>query len=385
MNKLLTQSISASNSHIAIIGAGLGGLTLARVLHLNGIQSTIYEAEESPNTRPQGGLLDIHEYNGQAGLKIAGLHEKFLELVLPGEDAKRVVDKFGKVLLDRPGLGRLAKPEVDRGELRRLLMASIPADAIQWGQKVMKIMRLSGGKHALVFADGSSLITDLLVGADGAWSRVRPLVSAAQPSYSGTTFIETKIIDGDARHKATAEAIGYGTLMAVEPGQGILAHRHADRSLSAYIALNRSEEWVSALDFSDRSIGLRQVGDEFKDWAPQLRALITDSEIAPVVRPIYALPVDHLWTRRSGVTLLGDAAHLMSPFSGEGANLAIYDGAALGVAICSNPGNVEAALDAYELALFPRSRSVAAQSARNHQRFFGSEAPRSVVDLFSEH
>ena len=371
------------NTPITIIGAGLGGLTLARVLHVHGIAATVYEAEASADARGQGGLLDIHEYNGQLALKAAGLYEEFLGLIQAEAEAQCVLDKDSNVLLYQPDKGNGGRPEVPRGDLRRILLDSLPPGTVLWGHKVTAVCSLGDGRHEVTFANGATVTTELLVGADGAWSRVRPLLSDVKPAYVGTSFIETFLFDSETRHKASAEAVGSGTMMALAPGKGIMAHREADATLHAYVALNKPEDWIAGIDFSDPVSTLARVAAEFDRWAPELTALLTDTETDPVLRPIYALPVEHRWERVAGVTLLGDAAHLMSPFAGEGANLAMYDGAELGQAIAANPGDVEAALAAYEKDLFPRSASAAAEADRNIQLFFDEDSPQSVVDLFS--
>jgi 2-polyprenyl-6-methoxyphenol hydroxylase-like FAD-dependent oxidoreductase len=351
---------------ITIIGAGLGGLTLARVLSRNGIDATVYDLDASPDARSQGGMLDMHEDSGQEALRTAGLHDAFRDIIHPGGEAMRILDKHGTVHLQDDGDDG-QRPEVNRRDLRGLLLGDTP---VRWGAKVSGARSLGDGNHEVTLADGTSFTTPLLIGADGAWSKIRPLVSDATPAYSGVSFVEVDLLDADRRHPESAALIGPGMMFALGDSKGFLAHRETDGRLHVYVALRGNAEETS------KSLLL----SHFEGWAPQFRALITNADGDLVLRPIHALPVGHSWERTPGVTLLGDAAHLMSPFGGEGANLAMLDGAQLGQAIAAYPNDPEKALFEYEQAMFPRSEMSAAGSALNLHLCFSPDAPRGLVE-----
>ena len=367
---------------VTVVGAGLGGLVLARVLHVHGIPVTVYEAEASAAARSQGGLLDIHPWNGQPALDAAGLTGKFRGLVLPGRESYRVLDRAGTVLLDRPDDGTGERPEVPRGELRQMLLDSLPDGVVQWGRKVSGVQALGDGRHELRFTDGATVVTSLLVGADGAWSRVRPLLSDATPQYIGVTSVEYFLSGADTRHRATAEAVGAGSLFALAPGKGFLAYREAGGTLHTYVQLKAPQDWLAAADAANGASVSARVVAEFDGWAPELTALITGSGSAPVVRPLYTLSAGHRWNRVPGVSLIGDAAHL-APRNGEGANLAMQDGAELGQAIAAHPGNAEAALAGYEQAMFPRAAAEAG-GEDIYGIMLGDDAPRSWIAMMND-
>jgi 2-polyprenyl-6-methoxyphenol hydroxylase-like FAD-dependent oxidoreductase len=373
---------------IAIVGGGLGGLVLARVLEIHGIPFTIYELDTSPGARNQGGTLDLHEESGQRAMRETGLYEQFRHLARPEGEAMRILDKTGTVFLDEVGEdGAGIRPEIDRTALRDLLIASLDPGRIVWGRKVSRVTARAGGRHELTFADGSSTSVDLLVGADGAWSKVRPLLSPATPEYTGISFLELHLTNVDQAHPDSAALIGLGTMFALSDNKGMIGQRNGDGRIRVYAALRVSEDWIvtSGVDWNNASAAREALLAQFSDWSSELRDLIRNSDDTIIPRPIYALPIDHAWSRIPGVTLLGDAAHLMSPFAGEGANLAMLDATELALALVQHGDDLETALTQYEAALFLRSEQAAAASAIGIEESFNTDAPHRFLALMATH
>jgi 2-polyprenyl-6-methoxyphenol hydroxylase-like FAD-dependent oxidoreductase len=378
-----SKEIDSMKRQITIIGAGLGGLMLASILHKNGVDATIYELEASATTREQGSILDMHEESGQLALRQAGLFEAFRRYVIPGGDEMRIFDKAAAMRWHDNGDD--TRPEIDRGALRSILLQSLPADSIHWGSKVTAIVRQAEGTYEVQLANGETFTTNMLVGADGAWSRVRPLLSDARPVYTGISFVETHLLDVETRHPELAAIVGGGSMCALGDEKGLITHYDGGGRITVYIGFKTPEQWATSgeIDFHDRQVAKEHLLNYFNGWDEQLRALISESDTELVPRPIYALPVGHRWQRVPGVTLVGDAAHLMSPFAGEGANIAMLDAARLAKNLLAYGDDVETALATYEADTFARGEEAAAESMSNLQQIFREDAPQGMVDLLA--
>ncbi|WP_405055978.1 FAD-dependent monooxygenase [Kribbella sp. NBC_01505] len=358
---------------IAIIGGGPGGLTLARVLHVHGFEAVVYERDVSREARVQGSSLDLHEDTGQAALREAGLEQQFLRFARREGQDQRVLDHTGTLLFqeDTADDAPMARPEIDRGDLRDLLLDSLPAGTVRWGQ-VFSHAKPHDNGWTVTFADGTTVECELLVGADGANSRVRSLLSDVRPEYAGNTLVQSSIADADRTHPELAAMVGRGNYWVFGPERLLAAQRKGDGSIDVGISLP---------DILDEDPDTATVAGLIDGWAPQFQRLLAACDAPFAVRPLSVLPIDFAWSHRPGVTLLGDAAHLLPPV-GEGANLAMLDAADLAKAISSRPDDVESALAEYEPVMLARAARTAKMSAKAAELLSGPDAAQKVVRFF---
>ncbi|KAJ3300098.1 hypothetical protein HK104_004567 [Borealophlyctis nickersoniae] len=356
---------------VAIIGAGPGGLTLARILQLHSIPSTVYELDASRTARPQGGTLDLHHETGLRAMKTMGLMDQFRAKSRPEGEHMFVYSTDGAVLLDHgasapPQAGEEnihERPEIDRADLRDIMLDSLDDGCVQWGRKVTSVNPAANGEkgvHIITFSDGTTVEADLVVGADGAWSKVRPLLTDAKPAYTGSTYIDLTIKNLNERFPDLAKRVGEGMALTLSPNKGIIAQMNANSVLRTYDVL-----------------------------APIQNA--DDNPMTP--RPIYALPMGLRWPTKPGITLLGDAAHVMAP-SGEGVNLAMADALELGLEVVravKEAGQDDAwrdplveALRVYEKGMLDRAEKESHDADGMLKSFFGEDAPKGFLDFMKQ-
>ncbi|MGW2823095.1 FAD-dependent oxidoreductase [Streptomyces sp. NPDC001443] len=349
-------------SRIAIIGAGPGGLTCARILQRNGIDATVYDLASGPDDRNQGGTLDLHEEDGQAALKEAGLLEEFTRLARPeGQEMRQFnADDASLRFHHRPTEDQFSAPEIDRGQLRDLLLNSLTPGTVHWGRTLESVEGPDDGPRRLHFADGSVVEADLVIGADGAWSKVRRVLSSATPEHIGINYLEAWFNDVEIQHPFIADFVGQGSAMAADGERCLFAQRNSGGHIRVYIIQTDPADRLAQAgpDGQDTEQIRALLLNRYRDWAPDLRRLITDNEGPYINRPLYALPVPHTWQTNPTVTLLGDAAHLMPPL-GVGVNLAMLDASELALAITSHD-TIADAIRVYEKTMVPRSHEMQA-------------------------
>ena len=238
----------------------------------------------------------------------------------------------------------------------------------------MSIQPRPDGAVDLAFEGGHAETFDLVVGADGTRSRVRPLVSDAVPAYTGITFASLSFEDADRRHPEVARLVGRGMLFALGDNRGLLAHRDADAHVGIYVGLRVPEGWASSgfIDVDRPDDARDKLAAQFPGWSEELLAMIRECDNRITLLPLYALPIGHRWANRPGITLLGDAAHVMSPFSGEGVNLAMTDAADLAEALTEGD-DWTSAVEAYEATMCDRAEVAAAGAAEAIESAFSDD------------
>ena len=364
---------------IAVVGSGPAGLTFARVLHRHGHSVTVLERDPSPDARPPGGTLDLHEGLGQLALDKAGLLADFQKLSRPEGQAMRILDTDGTVLRDWwPGPDERANPEIDRKQLRDLLLGPVE---VQWGRGVAQVVPGTRDGVLVSFADGGQEAFDLVVGADGAWSRVRPAVSAVTPHYTGVTTVETSLDDVDTRHPELARLIGDGSTAAYGANRNLVAQRNSGGHVKVYATFRAPLDWHTSLDLGDAEAVRSRLLALFDGWAAPVLDLLRHGRVF-VHRPLHVLPVSHTWTHVPGVTLLGDAAHLMPPL-GAGANLAMLEGAELAESVAADPDDLDDTVRAFEERMWARAGKWAKITTAGLERLVSPD-PTEALALFDE-
>ena len=257
------------NKKIAIVGAGPGGLTLARLLQMNGADVKVYERDIDKDARAKGATLDLHEESGLAALHEAGLMDAFMANYRPGADQMRVVDMHANIIHDDHANGQTdrSRPEIDRGPLQKILLESLQPDTVVWDSQFLTMAPHNNGWN-LDFKNGTSVIADLVIAADGANSKLRPYITSVKPFYVGVTAIEGAVHNSETQSPKIHKLLNGGKIFAMGNEQSLIVSSKGDGSLVFYPGFKKDENWVRecGIDFTDKTQVLAWFKEEYAGW-----------------------------------------------------------------------------------------------------------------------
>lgn len=370
---------------VGIIGGGPGGLMLGLLLQQQGFEVSIYEKAGLEVNRDRGGSLDIHEESGQLPLKETGIIDRFRDLArFEGEDT-RVLDKNGKVYYEETADPEVegGRPEIDRGELCDIISEQLSEDTVIYGKTFESLTRLDNGQVEVSFVEGDTATFDFVVGADGAFSKVRPYLANVDVEYNGISMVELNVEDAYNQYPDLAAFNKSGKMMAFGDHKAILGQVNGDGRIKVYMSYQMDYEEFEKFKGMSKPEIKEQLLHDFSDWDEDLKKYIEYAGDDLLLRRIYKLPIGFKWENQSNLTLIGDAAHLMSPFAGEGVNMAFYDAYLLAKALKEN-NNLQDALKEYEAHMYKASEQSASESQANLEEMFGDNAAQKFGDFFNQ-
>jgi 2-polyprenyl-6-methoxyphenol hydroxylase-like FAD-dependent oxidoreductase len=376
---------SMRNKQIAIVGGGPGGLTLARLLQLSGATVKVYERDLHKDARPKGATLDLHEESGLAALREAGLMDAFTAKYRPGADMLRITDKNATVVFDdqlKTVMDR-SRPEIDRGPLQNILLDSLQPGTVLWDSHFLSLSPVDGGWE-LKFKNGSVAFADIVIGADGANSKIRPYVTPIKPFYSGYTGVEGTVYQSEAACPGIHKLLGGGKIFAMGDEKTLIVGSKGDGSLVFYTGCKKPEGWVrdAGIDFADKTQVISWFKKEYAGWNDIWLDLFEKASPTFVPRPMFCMPLDQTWEALPNLTILGDAAHLMPPYAGEGVNMAMLDALELCRSLTDEHfADTRLAIAAYEQQMRTRAAEAAKDSMDSTVALHSPDAISFMVGL----
>jgi len=379
-----------NNKKIAIVGGGPGGLTLARLLQMSGADVKVYERDINKDVRAKGATLDLHDESGLKAIREAGLMEAFKANYRPGADKLRIIDKNASIIFDDHANETITmgehdetfRPEIDRGPLQEILLNSLLPGTVVWNSHFLSLTP-QNRSWKLEFKNGTSAFADIVIAADGANSKLRPYITPIVPFYSGYTAVEGAVYRSETASPKIHKLLNGGKIFAMGDEKTLIVSSKGDDSLMFYVSFKTDENWIkeAGIDFADKAQVLGWFKREFSNWDSIWLELFENASSSFIPRPIYCMPIDQTWTPLPNLTILGDAAHLMPPYAGEGVNMAMLDALELSACLTSeNYDDTLSAIAAYEQQMRIRASIAAKQSLASGEALHSANAIAFLIE-----